>query len=105
MKSKETIHIEIEKTFNAIENIERVEVNHFFKHKVLQRIAKEQEEKQLLFSWLTPQFQLATLSVILLLNVGAIFYAFSNTNNTVTTDLDTFAQEYSLQSSSSSILN
>jgi hypothetical protein len=50
-----------------------------------------------------PQFQLATLSLILCLNIGTIFYAFSSSKET--TDLNIFAKEYALQTNTNSILN
>tara|TARA_B110000091_G_scaffold214451_1_gene268004 strand:+ start:3845 stop:4150 length:306 start_codon:yes stop_codon:yes gene_type:complete len=94
---------EIEQTFKVLTQIVPVKVNPFFKHKVLQEIAKEAPVKQPLSSWLKPQFQLAMLSLVLCLNVGTIFYAFSNSKET--TDLNTFAKEYALQTSTNSILN
>ena len=107
MKNKEHINQQVEDTFKVLDSIEKVEVNHFFKHKLLQKINAEKEEKQAVFSWFTPQLQLATLSVILLLNFGTIFYAFHNSveSTSSTSDIEAFAQEYSLQSDSSSILN
>ena len=108
MKNKEHINQQVEDTFKVLDAIKEVEVNHFFKHKVLQQLntEKEQESKSI-FSWFTPQLQLATLSVILLLNLGSIFYVFNNSveSSNTTSDIEAFAQEYSLQSDSSSILN
>ena len=110
MKSKEHIHKQVEDTFNVLETIEKVNVNHFFKHKVLQKIEAEKEVaiKQPILNWFTPKFQLATLGLILLLNISAILYAYNSvesTNVNSITDIDSFAQEYSLQSSSNSLLN
>ncbi|WP_158837913.1 hypothetical protein [Polaribacter sp. L3A8] len=107
MKTKKDINQQVDDAFKALDNIKKVEVNHFFKHKVLQKLNAEKEEKTPVFSWFTPQLQLATLSVILLLNFGTIFYAFNNSSQSAssTSDIKTFAQEYSLQSDSSSILN
>jgi hypothetical protein len=96
---------EIEKTFDVLTQLESVELNPFFKHKVLQQTVKELEVNQPFFSWFMPQYQLAILSIVLLLNVGTIFYAFSNASDTDITDINTFAKEYSLQSSTNSILN
>ena len=107
MKTKKDINQQVDDTFKSLEAIKKVEVNHFFKHKVLQKIQAEKEVKQPVFSWFTPQLQLATLSVVLLLNIGTIFYAFNNSSQSTSSasDIKTFAQEYSLQSDSSSILN
>lgn len=102
-KMNETNKNKIEHTFKVLTQIDPVKVSPFFRHKVLQEIAKEAPVKQPLFSWLMPQFQLATLSLILCLNIGTIFYAFSSSKET--TDLNIFAKEYALQTSTNSILN
>ena len=105
--NKKDIHKKVEETFKVLDTIDKVEVNHFFKHKVLQKIQAEKVEKKPVFSWFTPQLQLATLGVVLLLNIGTIFYAFNSSSQSTSSasDIKTFAQEYSLQSDSSSILN
>ena len=105
MKSTEKIEENIQAAFKAIENIEEVKVNHFFKHKVLQQLENKQEEKVPVFGWLTPKLQLATLAMVLLLNVGSILYAFSSQENNTKVSLDSFAQAYYLQSDTTSILN
>lgn len=80
-------------------------MNHFFKHKVLQQLENEKEVKSEIFSWFTPQLQLATLGLVLLLNISTIFYAFSSQEQNTETSLENFAQEYSLNSESNSLLN
>jgi hypothetical protein len=105
MKNKEYINRQVEAAFNTLDAIEEVKVNHFFKHKVLQQLAQQKEEKTSVFAWFTPQLQLATLALIVLLNTSAILYAFSLQNDTSNSGLESFAQEYSLQSETTSILN
>jgi hypothetical protein len=105
MKSTEKIEENIHAAFKSIENIEEVKVNHFFKHKVLQQLENQQEEKVPVFGWLTPKLQLATLAVVLLLNIGSILYVFSSQENNTEVSLDSFAQAYNLQSDTTSILN
>ncbi|WP_166384534.1 MULTISPECIES: hypothetical protein [unclassified Polaribacter] len=107
MKNKEDINQQVAATFKALETIEKVDVNHFFKHKVLQKLNEEKEVKQSIFSWFTPQLQLATVSIVLLLNFGTIFYAFNNfqESTSTTSDIELFAQDYSLQTDNDSILN
>ena len=105
MKSTEKIEENIHAAFKSIENIEEVKVNHFFKHKVLQQLKNQQEEKVPVFGWFTPKLQLATLAVVLLLNVGSILYAFSSHENNTEVSLESFAQTYNLQSDTTSILN
>ena len=105
MKNKQYIDWQIDATFKVLEAIEKVPVNHFFKQKVLQRIQAEEYLKQPIISWFTPQFQWVTLGVVLLLNASVIFYSFSNVKETSVTNIMAFAQEYSLQSRDSFILN
>ena len=105
MKKKEYLDRQVDTTFKVLEAIEKVPVNHFFKHKVLQKIQAEQHLKQPIITWFTPQFQLVTLVVILVLNASVIFYSFSNIKETSVTNIMAFAQEYSLQSRDSFILN
>ena len=105
MKKKEYLDRQVDATFKVLEAIEKVPVNHFFKHKVLQKIQAEQHLKQPFITWFTPQFQLVTLVVILVLNASVIFYSFSNVKETSVTNIMAFAQEYSLQSRDSFILN
>ena len=105
MKNKQYIDHQVDTNFKVLEAIEKVPVNHFFKHKVLQRIQAEQHLKQPIITWFTPQFQLVTLVVVLVLNASVIFYSFSNVKETSVTNIMAFAQEYSLQSRDSFILN
>lgn len=105
MKNKEDINRQVEATFNALEAIEEVKVNHFFKHKVLQKVQQQKEEKTSVFAWFTPQLQMATFALVVLLNASAIFYAFSSQKDTSNSNLESFAQEYSLQSETTSLLN
>ncbi len=105
MKNKEQIDKQVEAAFNALGVIEEVKVNHFFKHKVLQKIVHQKVEKAKVFTWFTPQLQMASLALVLLLNASAILYAFSSQTTTSDTSLESFAQEYSLQSETISLLN
>jgi hypothetical protein len=105
MKNKEHINNQVDDTFKVLDSIDEVKVNSFFKHKVLQKLNTKKEIKSTTLSWFTPQFQLAALSIVLLLNIGTIFYAFSNSDTSSVSDIDTFAQEYSLQTKSDSLIN
>ena len=102
---KKYINQQVEATFEVLDTIEKVEVNHFFKHKVLQKMKNEKVIKQTIFSWFTPQLQLAALGVILIINCTTVFYTFSKTETTTNSTIEEFAQEYSLQSDYNSILN
>ena len=105
MKSAEQIEKNIEATFKVLDAVEEVKVSHFFKHKVLQQLAHQQEEKPIVFAWFSPKLQMATLGLVLLMNVSTIFYAFSSQEQITESSLETFAQEYSLQSETTSLLN
>lgn len=106
MKNKNDIETQVKDTFKVLDTIEKVNVHHFFKHKVLQKIEAEKTQEQTIFSWFKPQFQLAALGLILLLNATAIFYAYNSSENTTAKPtLEKFAEEYSLQSSYNSLLN
>ncbi|MFQ3297676.1 MAG: hypothetical protein ACKVHV_00965 [Flavobacteriales bacterium] len=105
MKNKEHINQQVAATFKALETIEEVKVNHFFKQKVLQQLNNQKEEKTSILAWFTPSLQLATLALVVLLNTSAVFYAFSLQEQNSVDSLDTFAQEYLLQSQTTSLLN
>jgi hypothetical protein len=105
MKSKEQVEQNVADTFKVLDAIEEVKVNHFFKHKVLQQLENVKEEKPKVLTWFTPQLQLATLSVMLLINLSTFFYVYSSQNETSEVTLENFAKEYALQSETNSILN
>ena len=105
MKNKEHINQQVEATFKVLDAIEEVKVTPFFKHKVLQQLNIEEEEKTSILAWFIPSFQLAAIGLVVLLNASAIAYAFSSQAQTMDTPLETFAQEYSLQSETTSLLN
>jgi hypothetical protein len=104
MKNKKHIHQQVEDTFNVLEDINSVEVSPFFKHKILQKINTE-EEKKVVLNWFTPKLQLAAFVIVLLMNTSAIYYAFSSSEVSTNTDINSFAQEYYLQPTSNSLLN
>jgi hypothetical protein len=105
MKNKEHIKKQVEATFKALDALEEVKVNYFFKQNVVQQLNNKKEEKTSILGWFTPRFQLATLGLLLLLNASAVLYAFSYPAQTIDAHLAAFAQEYSLQSETTSILN
>lgn len=105
MKNKEPIHQEIKETFKVLENIKEAKVNHFFKHKVLQQLKKQNEETTNILDWFTPRLQLATVAFVLVLNASALFYAFSSQEQSIVVNINSFAQEYSLQSDTMYLTN
>jgi len=105
MHSNKEITQKVEETFQVLESIEEVQVNHFFKHKVLKQLENQKEEQSTIFAWLTPQLQWATLGLVLLLNLSAVFYAYLPQEESSDNTIETFAQEYALQSETYTILN
>jgi hypothetical protein len=105
MESKLPIDKKIEDTFKVLDTIEAVKVSHFFKHKVLQQIENQQEEKSKFFGWFSPQLQLATLGLVLLMNVSAVFYAYSSEEQNSEISIEAFAEQYSLQTETNFLLN
>jgi hypothetical protein len=93
MKTNKKIQDSVENTFKAIDAMETVNVSPFFKDKVLQRLYTQKDETQTIWSWFTPQLQLATLACLVILNVFALTQLDSSTNGS---DLDEFAQSYDL---------
>lgn len=94
MKTNEHIQDKITKTLNVTNEIQQVKVSPFFKDKVMQQLFAEKEEKQSVFSWFTPQLQLATLVCLVILNVFAITQL--NADDSNVTDIEEFAQTYNL---------
>jgi negative regulator of sigma E activity len=92
-------------TFQVLDKIEKVEAPHFFSHKVLQQIAVEKEKNTTTFSWFSPALQLTTVALVLLINTVVLIYSFNSSNSSNADAITTFAQDYSLQESSNSILN
>jgi hypothetical protein len=105
MKNKEHVNQQVIAAFKVLDTLEEVKVNPFFKHKVLQQLNNQKEEKTSILAWFTPSLQLATLALVLLLNTSVVFYAFSFQEKDSLDRLNTFAQEYSLQSQATFLLN
>lgn len=92
----------IEQQLEVLDSIEEVKVNHFFKHKVLQKIEQEKEMDSKVYSWFTPNLQWAVLAIVLCINVSAFYYAFNTEEQTSNpNNIQGFAQEYNLQSQTS----
>lgn len=84
--------------FDVLNEIKKVEVSPFFKHKALREIdnIKEQSKKikeSYYYNWFTPKLQIASIALILLINASAVFYVFQNKEKDSFTS---FAKEYSL---------
>jgi len=98
MSTPESIKDRVNKTFDSINSMESVKVSPFFKDKTIQRLFAEKEEKHPLFGfWFTPKWQLATLLVIIALNIFTLSTA--NTSS-YEDEIDYFAQAYDLKTNS-----
>ncbi len=105
MNDKKNTSERIDEIIDSATNIEAVNAPPFFKDKVLNRFAKEQEttEVHYFLNWLTPNFQFVALAVFILLNLGVLYYY--NAYNQER-ELQSFAESYGLiTSQESSILN
>ena len=103
METNYNIQNKIDDTFAAIDAIENVNVSPFFKDKTMKRMFAEKEKQQVVWSWFTPQLQLATLVCFVVLNVLALK---QYNSNQYVTNVNEFAETYGLSSSSNeSFLN
>ncbi len=93
MKTNKNIQDKIDAVFDSVNHIEEVKVSPFFKDKTLDRLFVKKEEKQKLWSWFTPQLQLATLACVIILNVFAFTKIKESTYNE---NLNQFAESYGL---------
>lgn len=94
----------IEEAFEVLDQINEVKISTSFKQNVLNKVLKEEKES-ILITWFTPKLQLVAMVIVLLVNVTALMYTFSNSSSSSKTDINTFAQEYNLGAKSASIIN
>lgn len=97
VNKKVPIQKQIEETLQQASTIETVNVSPFFKDKVMHQLSKEKEVAVPEVTWFTPKLQLATLVVVLVINV----FAFSNLSfSTYDDNITEFAQSYELSTTS-----
>ncbi len=90
MKDTE-LNKKVKATLNVADTIQEVKVSPFLKDKILNNLNTEIDESQKVWAWFTPKFQLATLIVVILLNVYAYKVLTSdNYNTTVEEFVDTY---------------
>jgi len=90
MKDTE-LNKKIKATLNVADTIQEVKVSPFLKDRILNNLNTEIDESQNVWAWFTPKFQLATLIVVILLNVYAYKVLTSdNYNTTVEEFVDTY---------------
>lgn len=90
MKDSE-INKKVNATLNAVDAIQEVKVSPFLKGRILNNLSAEVEETQKVWSWFTPKYQIATLIVVILLNVYAYKVLTSDEYNTTVEEfVDTY---------------
>lgn len=90
MKDSE-INKKVNATLNTLDTIQEVKVSPFLKDRILNNLTAEVEETQKVWSWFTPKFQIATLIVVILLNVYAYKVLTSDEYNTTVEEfVDTY---------------
>ncbi len=91
MRNKLSIEEHVAYTLEMAKVITKVEASPFFKGKVLNKLFAEKESTSI-FTWFTPQLQLATLACILVLNAYVLFqYSQSNYDDKVSNFVETYA--------------
>ncbi|MDG4716632.1 MULTISPECIES: hypothetical protein [Winogradskyella] len=90
MKDTE-INKKVNATLNVADTIQEVKVSPFLKDRILNNLTNEVDEPQKVWAWFSPKFQLATLIIVILLNVYAYKVLTSdNYNTTVEEFVDTY---------------
>ncbi|WP_426429873.1 hypothetical protein ACPX19_10050 [Winogradskyella sp. HB-48] len=90
MKDSE-INKKVNATLNAVDAIQEVKVSPFLKDRILNNVTAKVEETQKVWSWFTPKYQIATLIVVILLNVYAYKVLTSDEYNTTVEEfVDTY---------------
>ncbi|WP_138434296.1 hypothetical protein [Winogradskyella algicola] len=90
MKDSE-IKKKVNTTLNAVDTIQEVKVSPFLKDRILNNLNVENEETERVWAWFTPKFQIATLVVVVLLNIYAYKVLISEEyNSTVEEFVDTY---------------
>ena len=107
MKTHKNLAPEENSTLDILDEIQEVKINPFFKDRVLHNMMnQETEETSQSVNWFTTPMQFAAIALILLINTIAIIqYKNSDTIVEQSSDIESFAKEYSLTSDDSISLN
>lgn len=93
MMSNSEIDKKVKATIESINSIEEVRVSPFLKDRILNQLQAKVSQSSPLFSWFTPQLQLSTLALFLILNVLAYLNVNSEDYNS---SIDEFTETYGL---------
>lgn len=102
MKTNKEVSKKVEEAFAALDAIEEVKVYNSFQQGVFNKI-QEHQQNRFQLTWFTPQLQMAAMLIILLVNTMAILYTFSKQE--YVSEIDNFAQEYHLSTTTTFTLN
>lgn len=107
MKTTKNKNLGKNNTLDILDSIQEVQISPFFKNKVLKSLAQQKEVKEPSFSWFSPKLQLASLALIICVNIGAIYYSLSSTETSQEqlSEFETFVQDYNLESTNSISIN
>ena len=100
MDTNSDIEKKIQNTLDLAETIEEVKVSPFFKDQLMQKMFEDakEDERSSIWSWFTPQVQIAAIVALVVLNV----IAFSGLNSEVyDEDLYEFAENLGISDESS----
>ncbi len=107
MKTIKDNNTEKNNTLDILDSIQEVKVSPFFKNKVLNKIDQLNEVEESSLSWFSPQLQIASLALVICINVTTIYYSISNTQGSQEqiSGIESFVQEYQLDSDTSISIN
>ncbi|WP_424000155.1 hypothetical protein [Maribacter sp. IgM3_T14_3] len=101
MKNKSKIDHLVEDTLESTSSIDSVKIPPFFKEKVLQRMAQNDDKKATsvrYLDWFTPRYQAAALVCLLILNTFALLSY--KGDNSYSEKVEDFAELYGLSETS-----
>ena len=105
MKSHKSTQHQIEETLNSLDGISRADMPPFFYTRLQSRLHNPSQSPHSFWLLVTkPSVFLVTLSLLVILNIGAINYFIKNNRQPVsaeTTGIQNFAQEYNLTGATS----
>lgn len=103
MDTNNNLQQHIDETINVLDDLKPVSLSPFFKDKTMNVLfAEKQEEQDIARTWFTPKWQLATLALVVVLNI----MAFAKRDDTSTYDeaVTEFAESYGLSTSDDTLI-
>ncbi|NAS11660.1 hypothetical protein [Poritiphilus flavus] len=96
MKDKEKIQSRVDQTLDVSSQMKEVRISPFFKEKVLRRLNEkaEPETQTLVLAWFRPEYQLAALICIIIVNA---YLLLKYSENNYSENLESFAWTYGIE--------